>query len=87
MVSKSFLIKNKSGLHVRPAGVLVKEIQPFESSVTLKFKDKEYNAKSVLGIMSACIKSGDEVTFEVDGPDENDALAAIEKAVESGLGE
>lgn len=87
MISEKFIINNKSGLHVRPAGVLVKVLQPFKSSVQIKFKDKEYNAKSILGIMSACIKSGEEVEFVVDGEDEQDTIKAISEAIASGLGE
>lgn len=87
MVSKTFIINNASGLHVRPAGVLVKVIQVFNCDTILKFKDKEYNAKSVLGIMSACIKSGSEIEMVCNGADEDAAIAAIGEAIESGLGE
>lgn len=87
MVSKKMIIGNKSGLHVRPAGVLVKTIQPFDSTVQLNYQEKQYNAKSVLGIMSACIKAGEEVEFVCTGADEEACLAAIETAVASGLGE
>lgn len=87
MVSKKMIIVNKSGLHVRPAGVLVKVIQPFDSEVMLNFKDKQFNAKSVLGIMSACIKAGEEVEFVCTGSDEEACLKAVEEAVTSGLGE
>lgn len=87
MTSKVFTINNKAGLHVRPAGCLVKVIQPFKCNVKMKFKDKEYNAKSILGIMSACIESGEEVEFIADGEDEKAALDAIAEAVASGLGE
>ncbi len=87
MISKTFLIKNKSGLHVRPAGVLVKLVQPFGCNIMIKYKDKEYNAKSVLGIMSACIKAGEEVEFVCNGDREEEAIKAIEEAIESGLGE
>ena len=87
MVSKNFVIKNKSGLHVRPAGVLVKTIQPFSCHVTLKHNSKEFNAKSVLGIMSACIKYDEEITMICDGADEEACMAAIAKGIEEGLGE
>jgi len=87
MVSEKFQVNNKSGLHVRPAGVLVKVIQPYKCSITLKFKDKEYNAKSILGIMSAGIKMGEEAEFICDGEDENEAIKAIGEAIASGLGE
>ena len=87
MVSEKFTVKNKSGLHVRPAGVLVKVIQPYKCEIILKFKDKEYNAKSILGIMSAGIKMGEAVEFICTGDDENEAVNAIGEAIASGLGE
>ncbi len=87
MVSKVIKVENSSGLHVRPAGILVKVIQPFACNVSLKFNEKEYNAKSILGIMSAGIKAGASVEFVCDGADEQEALDAIEKAILSGLGE
>jgi len=87
MISGKFTVVNKSGLHVRPAGVLVKVIQPYRCEVILKAKDKEYNAKSILGIMSAGIKMGEEVEFVCTGDDETEAIKAIGEAVASGLGE
>lgn len=87
MLKKEFLITNKSGLHARPAGVLVKTLLPFSSSVKLCYNDKAYEAKSVLGIMSACIQADTMVTFEVDGPDEVEVMQAIEAAVNNKFGE
>ena len=87
MIQKDFVIKNENGFHARPAGVLVKEIKPFTCSVTLKLNDKEFNAKSILGVMSACIKSNDTITMVCDGSDEKECMEAITKAIESGLGE
>ena len=87
MVSGKFLVHNKSGLHVRPAGVLVKVIQPFKCSVLLKFNDREYNAKSILGIMSAGIKANEMVEFVCEGEDEAECLSAIGEAIAAGLGE
>lgn len=85
MVSKTLTIKTENGLHVRPAGALVSVCRPFDADVKLKFNGIEYNLKSVLGIVSAGIKYGDAVEFICIGVDEAQALAAIEKAVESGL--
>ncbi len=87
MVSKQFTINNKSGLHVRPAGVLVKVIQKFKSNINLKFNEKDYNAKSILGIMSACVKANDTIEFIIEGEDEQEAMDAIAQAIEEGLGE
>lgn len=87
MIIKEFQIKNKSGIHVRPAGTLVKILQPFECEITLKHNGKEYNAKSVLGIMSACIKANDIITIACNGTDEENCMIAITEAIEAGLGE
>ncbi len=87
MISKKLYIHNESGLHVRPAGYLVKAVSGLSCDIKIDFNGKQYNAKSVLGIMSACIKKGEEVTFICNGADEVKAMAAIEKAVADGLGE
>ena len=87
MVSAKVVIKNPTGLHLRPAGILCKEAMNFKSSVTFRFKSTTANAKSVLSVLGACVKSGDEIEFVCEGADENEALAAMVKAVEDGLGE
>ena len=85
MVSGKIVIVNQTGLNVKSAGALVKLIQPYNSEVTLNHKNKQFNAKSVLGIISACIQSGEEVEFVCEGSDEVSCLHAIEKALRAGL--
>ena len=80
MVSKKVVIKNPTGLHLRPAGILCKEAMQFKSLITFNFKDSTANAKSVLSVLGACVKSG-------EGEDEEEALKTLVAAVESGLGE
>ena len=87
MVSKKVVIKNPTGLHLRPAGILCKEAMNFKCSINFRFKNTTANAKSVLSVLGACVKSGDEIEFLCDGPDEEKALADMIKAVEEGLGE
>lgn len=87
MVSAKVVVKNPTGLHLRPAGFLCREALKFRSSVNFTFKNTTANAKSVLSVLGACIKCGDEITFICEGEDEQDALDAILKAVEGGLGE
>lgn len=87
MVSQKVKIKNPTGLHLRPAGILCKEAMQFKSLITFHHKDNTANAKSVLSVLGACIKSGDEIEFCCEGEDEETALKAMVKAVESGLGE
>jgi phosphocarrier protein len=87
MVSAKVVIKNPTGLHLRPAGILCKEAMNFNSSVSFQFKNTTANAKSVLSVLGACVKSGDEIIFVCEGADEKEALATMVKAVEEGLGE
>lgn len=87
MVSQKVVIKNPTGLHLRPAGILCKEAMQFKSLITFTFRDNTANAKSVLSVLGACVKCGDEVEFVCDGEDEEEALKTLINAIESGLGE
>lgn len=87
MVSSKVVIKNPTGLHLRPAGILCKIAIGFRSKVNIQFKETTANAKSVLGVLGACIKTGDEIELICEGEDEEEALATLTKAIESGLGE
>ena len=69
MVSKTTVIKNPSGLHLRPAGVLCKEALRYKSKISFKVRTTTANAKSVLSVLGACVKSGDEIEFVCEGPD------------------
>lgn len=87
MVSKKVIIKNPTGLHLRPAGVLCKEAMQFKSLITFNFRGGTANAKSVLSVLGACIKSGTEIELVCEGEDEEIALKTLVDAIESGLGE
>ena len=88
MVSQKVVVKNPTGLHLRPAGILCKEAMRYKSQISFSYgRNNTANAKSVLSVLGACVKSGDEIEFTCDGEDENDALAALVEAVENGLGE
>ncbi len=87
MVSQKVRIKNPTGLHLRPAGILCKEAMQFKSLVTFHYGGNTANAKSVLSVLGACVKSGDEIEFCCEGEDEEVALQSMVQVVESGLGE
>ena len=87
MVSQKITVTNEQGLHMRPASVFSQAMTPFASEVTVIFNDKAYNAKSVMMLMSACIKCGAEIEIQCDGADEADALKKAIELVESGLGD
>lgn len=87
MLSKTLTIENSEGLHMRPAGVVAKEMGKFVCDVTIVFGDKRINAKSLINIISACIKTGAEITFECDGGDEEAAMAKVEELASQNFGE
>lgn len=87
MVSQSVVVKNPTGLHLRPAGILCKEAMKYKSHISFSFRGNNANAKSVLSVLGACVKCGDEIEFNCDGEDEAEALQALVEIVESGLGE
>lgn len=87
MVSEKVIIKNPTGLHLRPAGVLCKEAMQFKSLIIFNFRGGAANAKSVLSVLGACIKSGTEIELVCEGEDEELALKTLVDAIESGLGE
>lgn len=87
MVEKTMTIKNEAGLHMRPAGEFAKTATKCTSDVKIVHKEKTINAKSVLNIMAAGIKCGDEITIQCTGDNEAEDLQVLVDAVESGLGE
>lgn len=91
MVSEKVIIKNPTGLHLRPAGLFCKTAMQFECRITIEKKTRtgefSANAKSVLSVLGACIKSGDEITIVCDGEDEESALKEMVQIVKEGLGE
>lgn len=87
MVSRTVTVKNKLGLHARPAGVLTKLAQHYQSDVKLKVKDKIVNVKSIMGLLSAGVQCGTEIELVCNGADEGKALEELVAAVDAGLGE
>lgn len=87
MLSKKLIIKNTTGLHLRPAGNLCKAAMGFESKIAFQVRGNYANAKSVLSVLGACVKNGDELLFTFEGRDEEEALLAISKLIDEGLGE
>ncbi len=88
MVTQRVKISNTTGLHLRPAGLLCDIAMKYKSKVTFKTDDHyDANAKSVLSVLGACVKSGEEIELVCEGEDEEEALAEIVRAIEGGLGE
>lgn len=87
MVSETITINTKAGFHLRPAGVLSKKASEFNCTTTLIHNENRINTKSVMLIVAECIKTGHEVTFECDGPQEKECLQAIIDLASTNFGE
>ena len=87
MISQKITVNNPSGLHLRPAGVLCNEAMKYSSRIVFVFDGGEANAKSVLSVLGACVKCGDEIELTCEGIDEQEALENLVAAIDSGLGE
>ena len=87
MVSKEFTINNELGMHMRPASLLSQMAAKYQSNITVKHNGKDFNAKSVMLLMTALIKCGSEIEVVCDGPDEEAALSEITAFIDSGMGD
>ncbi len=68
-MEKKWTVHNIQSLHLRPASDLCTIAMEYECKITLRFRDREYNAKSLLSVLSACVQDGDEIEIDFDGPD------------------
>jgi phosphocarrier protein HPr len=86
MPEKIFKITADTGIHARPATQLVHKASQFQSEITLTYKEKTVNLKSIMGVMSLGVGQGAEVTIKAEGSDANEAMTAIDDVIKNGLG-
>jgi phosphocarrier protein len=82
MAQKKVTITNPSGLHARPAALLVKEAGKFSSKIQLVKDEKEVDAKSLLGVMSLAAKQNDEIVIKAEGEDAEEAVNQLAQFIE-----
>lgn len=88
MVEKQFKVISDTGIHARPATLLVQTASRFVADIDLEYKNKKVNLKSIMGVMSLGIGKDAEINIMVDGSDEEEALAALQQLMEKeGLAE
>ncbi len=80
MVSKTFVVENKFGIHARPARLIVEAAMTYQCNVSIVKNGEEINAKSIMGILMLEARKGTELTVKCDGIDENEAAAEMERA-------
>lgn len=87
MVSKTFVIKNTAGLHLKPSAALCSEAIKYKSAITLSYGNVTANAKSVINVLAACVKENSTITIICEGEDEQEALENLGQLIGDGLGE
>ena len=79
MTTKEMTINIPSGLEARPVALLVQVASKYESSNYIECENKKVNAKSIMGMMSLGLASGENIVVTANGDDENEAVESIEK--------
>lgn len=77
MVEREVIIKNRAGLHTRPAASIVKLAAKYRSDFFILKDGVEINGKSIIGVMTLAAECGAKLVLQFDGPDEHDALASM----------
>ncbi len=85
MKSFTYVIKDKEGIHARPAGIVVAEAKKYSSTISITNKGKKADLKRIFGVMGLCVKSGEEVLIEADGADEETAISSLKNVFETNL--
>ncbi|WP_244835286.1 HPr family phosphocarrier protein [Clostridium sp. BJN0001] len=83
MTEKEVVVKNGSGLHARPATLLVKKASSFKSDINIEYNGKKANVKSLIGVLSLAVTEGAKIKFSATGADEAAAVEELAKLVES----
>ena len=81
LISKKIIVKNKQGLHARPAALFVQVANKFDSHITVKRDKEKVNGKSIMGILMLGAENGSIIIIEAEGHDAHLALEELEKIV------
>jgi phosphocarrier protein HPr len=82
MTEKTFTVKNRLGLHARPAALFVQTTNRFKSSIKVWKGETEVDGKSIMGLMMLAAEEGSKLRIVTNGDDEKDVLAALEALFE-----
>jgi phosphocarrier protein HPr len=87
VIQKTVTIKNRAGLHTRPAAAIVKLASKFQSEFYIIKDGFRINGKSIIGVMTLAAAQGSQLELEFDGPDEQEAIKVIADYFEGGFEE
>ena len=83
IIKKELTVKNKQGLHARPAALFVQVANKFNAYITVKRDSEEVNGKSIMGILMLGAEKGSVIIVEANGEDAEAALVELEKVISS----
>ena len=79
MLRKRITVRNPMGLHARPASILVRIANKYESEIWISKEGERVNGKSMMGILTLAAERGSEIEMEIQGKDEGSAMAELER--------
>ncbi|MCX5711667.1 MAG: HPr family phosphocarrier protein [Candidatus Omnitrophica bacterium] len=82
-IKKELIIRNKQGLHARPAALFVQIANKFDSRITVKNDQESVNGKSIMGILMLGAENGSKIILEAEGSDAEVAIVELEKIITS----
>lgn len=83
LIKKELIVRNKQGLHARPAAVFVQVANKFDSRITVRHDEEEVNGKSIMGILMLGAEKGSLIIIEAEGSDAETAIEELEKLINS----
>jgi len=86
-LEKTYIIRNKLGLHARAASLFVQLANKYTSDIFVQKNDQEVNGKSIMGILILAAAKGSQITLRVVGEDADSALSALGELIDAGFGE
>ena len=87
MIVKKLIIKNKYGLHARPAALFVQTASGYDADVTISKDGLEVNGKSIMGVMMLAAEKGSEIILKVEGKEEEEMIKALTDLLEGKFNE
>lgn len=87
MLTREVTVRNRAGIHTRPASQIVREASRFSAEFYIRKDGYEINGKSIIGVMTLAAEQGATLELLLDGTDENEAADALEALFERGFGE
>ncbi|MBQ9495907.1 MAG: HPr family phosphocarrier protein [Treponema sp.] len=83
MIEKIIVVKNRAGIHARPAALIAQTANTYSCEITLAHGETTVNAKSIMGVITMAAGYNTQLTITADGADEKEAVQAIEALFES----